>query len=304
MGFEPTTFCLEGRSSTTELHPRILRHASGLPRRPSSIVKRMRSALVKRAAPAMMNPMNMPQLRSYGSLTPCVRLLILANSVIFLLEWLSPGYRLHGLALNADDLFRRGYVWQLVTYMFLHASPGHVLMNMLSLGFLGPAVEWGLGRKNFLILYAVSGVLGGLGFALLDPVGRCVGASGAVFGVLAAFAALYPRQKMALIFLPFVALPAWLMVVIITLVEWSYLLHGVPGRVANSAHLAGAVAGWFYVRAILWARRRPPPAPPPVRHDSADDLLDKIAARGLHALTREERTRLDRVSRERRQRGR
>ncbi len=242
--------------------------------------------------------------RSGSPLSSWVRVLLLANTIIFLLSWLSPPERFNLLALNADDVFQRGAVWQLLTYMFLHATPGHLLMNMVSLAFLGPAVEWGLGRKPFIVLYLVSGVLGGLGFVLIDPAGRCVGASGAVFGVLAAFATLYPRQRMALVFMPLVALPAWLMVSLITLAEWFYLVDGVPGRVANSAHLAGAVAGGFYVWAARMAERRPARPKKPPKNDQVDDLLEKIATLGLHSLTRAERERLDRVSRERRSQGR
>ena len=130
-----------------------------------------------------------------GVLTPAVRFFMVATGVVFVLQW--------GLKLNADprfimlftlnaDCLNRLYLWQLITYMFLHSGFWHIVLNMLGLFFFGPETERTLGTRRFAALYLVSGIIGGLGWLLLmgSQVGLCLGASGAIFGVLGAFAAL------------------------------------------------------------------------------------------------------------------
>jgi hypothetical protein len=119
------------------------------------------------------------------------------NVGVFLVMWL---LRLDGLyallALSYNGLFR-GMIWQPVTYMFLHGGFMHLLFNMFTLFFLGPETERAMGSRHFLAMYLLSGVLGGLGWIWLSPHSHalCVGASGAIYGVLAAFATLYPRRR-------------------------------------------------------------------------------------------------------------
>lgn len=225
------------------------------------------------------------------------------------------GWIVRSLALSAAGV-QRGRVWQLLTYMLLHGGVGHLLMNMLGLILLGPEVERRLGAFHFVALYIGSGVLGGLGYILIDPRHPCMGASGAVFGVMAAFAALFPRRPMMLVFLPFFTLPAWLMVTGILLIELGYLVQGSFGGIAHSAHLAGAVAGAVYARiagagaggaAAAWFERirfamRSRRRSAALRDAGADDaetdrILDKIARQGLASLTPTERRRLEAASR-------
>jgi membrane associated rhomboid family serine protease len=251
---------------------------------------------------------------------PAAKWIIVLTSVVFILQLLLARSRTAGtilgfLVLHGDGL-RAGMVWQPVTYMLLHGGVGHILMNMIGLAFLGPEVERRLGTPHFVTLYVVSGILGGLGFVLLDPRAMCVGASGAVFGVMAAFAALFPQRRMALVLFPFFTLPAWKMVAAIVLIEVLYLVQGgTSGGIAHSAHLAGALAGVVYARVAgrggmtaafaPGIRRRigewiSPAAERPVDAAEMDRLLDKVASQGLGALTASERRRLEQASRERR----
>ncbi len=226
------------------------------------------------------------------------------------------GWVVRELALSRTGI-RNGRVWQLFTYQLLHGGLGHLAMNMLALALLGPEVAQTLGPTRFAVLYVGSGLLGGLGYVLLDR-HPCLGASGAVFGVMAAFATLYPRRPMTLLLLPFFTLPAWLMVLGIILLELLYLIQGFQGGVAHAAHLAGAVAGAVYARTVMrspggglrdtlreWWERvrrsaareswdRDPDAPPA---EEIDRILDKVARGGLDALTRRERELLDAASR-------
>ena len=93
--------------------------------------------------------------------------------------------------------------------MFVHGSFNHILVNMLGLFFIGPVVEKTIGSYKFFILYYLSGILGGLAWSLFTSLmtsayfigSFCVGASGAVMGILGAFGALYPNVKLLLWFL-------------------------------------------------------------------------------------------------------
>lgn len=253
--------------------------------------------------------------------TTAVRTIMVITGIFFLVQWLTSRSRAGGemirlMSLYGDGL-RSGYIWQPVTYMLLHGGPGHLLMNMLGLMFLGPEVERRLGKAHFTGLYLLCGILGGIGYVLIEPRYPCVGASGAVFGVMAAFAMLFPHRRMAFILFPFFTFAAWKMVLAIVGLELLYLVGGVAGGIAHAAHLAGAVAGVAYLRVVTgmeilprW-RRRPWPrrigdwiSPPRdegrVGREELDRLLDKIASRGLASLTPRERIRLDQASREQR----
>lgn len=249
---------------------------------------------------------------------PAVRLLLGANVAVGLLTWLMPGpWRMavgEVLALSWYGL-SHGWVWQLITYMFLHASGGHLLMNMLGLWMLGPMLEHRMGTRAFLVLYFLSGILGGVGFVLIDPAVSCVGASGAVFGILGAFAALFPHQPMTLLFFPIASLPAWQMVLMFGIVELLYLGGG-AGGIAHSAHLAGGLAGYvlarFSARGVggwprtwSWRGKRAPRderSEAEFRRDEeaiVNGILDKISQEGPQSLTQRERAILERASRER-----
>ena len=227
------------------------------------------------------------------------------------LEMSRQGGWINLLALSRGGL-RFFLVWQPLTYMFLHGGFWHLAFNMYSLALMGPPVEYRLGRGHFLAAYFLSGVLGGLGFVLLEPYGVCIGASAGVMGILGAFAALYPTTPVTLIFLPFFSLPAWGMVLLFGFFELTMLLKFPGSRIAHSAHLAGGLAGYFYVRGLLrggprrrsagggwadlrrrWAERnrRAPDAA------AVDRLLDKVAREGLHRLTPAEREQLEKASR-------
>ena len=250
----------------------------------------------------------------FAHLPPVVAGLIKANVFVFLALWLLRSERLYDLLSLSLAGVRHGAFWQPFTYMFLHATPTHLLFNMMTLYFLGPETERAMGSKHFLAMYLLSGLLGGLGWLWLSPQPYvpCVGASGAIYGILAAFATLFPRRELMLIFLP-VPVKAWKFVIGLALVE--FLLAGDPASgIAHTAHLAGAFAGFLYIDQLfestllrrLWARARdyvaqrphvPRPAPQPPDPAEVDRILDKISAQGIQSLTKAERQTLHRASR-------
>ncbi len=250
------------------------------------------------------------QAGSPDDLTGAVRVLLIANLGVFVLQALAAppvAEVLHGvLGLSAAGLRGRAG-WQLFTYMFLHGGPMHLLMNMLALYLIGPSVERGLGRRQFLLVYALSGLLGGVGFVLMDPHAICIGASGAVFGVFGAFVALYPRERLSLLFLPFIHFEAWVFALVYMAIEVTRLVAGRGGNVAHSAHVAGAIAGFVYVRMLVrrsalrpaWGGRRSSSGDDP---EEIDRILDKVAREGLGSLTPRERRALE-TSSTRRPRG-
>ncbi len=170
---------------------------------------------------------------------------------MFLLFWLLRPGALYGLLALSLNGIRHGYLWQPLTYMFLHGGFTHLLFNMFTLYFLGPETERAMGSKHFLAMYLLSGLLGGLGWIWLSPqpYALCVGASGAIYGVLAAFATLYPRRQLTLlIFFIFpVTLLAWQLVAGLAFIEFVLANNDPASGIAHTAHLPGPVAGFLYI---------------------------------------------------------
>lgn len=237
-----------------------------------------------------------------GGMTYGVQLLLVLNIAAALIDWmifpLKPFFELH-----ANWLAHFG-VWELITYQFLHQGMMHLLANMIGLFFIGPEVERGLGTNRFFILYFLSGILGGLGWSLLSPPWHsCVGASGSVFGVLGAFAALYPHRELYV--WGILPVKAWLLVVIFGSYELIHTMDGPGGQVANAAHLSGGFAGVIYAVVIgrpdlmrKLRRNLKPKEKPPEPRAEIDRILDKAAKQGMHSLTPAERATLKRAGKQ------
>ena len=210
---------------------------------------------------------------------PVTRSLLIVNVIMFVATLINEDFMIRTFAMfyPASPLFRW---WQPLTHMFMHGGWWHILFNMYTLVMFGMVVERALGTKKFLILYFVTG-LGAVALhtgvewldihrlaASTDMSAQAsvidilrtpmVGASGAIYGVLVAFAMLYPEARMTLIFPP-VTLDAKWMVAIFIGIE---LLTGITGTqmgVAHFAHLGGALFGFLLVwywrkRGELWRR--------------------------------------------------
>jgi membrane associated rhomboid family serine protease len=254
-------------------------------------------------------------------LTAAVRWLLLAMLVAFAIQIpanaLSGGAftRLFGLSIPG---LKSGYLWQPLSYLFVHGGLWHLFLNGLTLFFIGPETERRIGTRQFLVLFFVSGILGGLGWLLITdaPWAVCIGASGAVFGILGAFAALFPNRPVTVLifFVLPVTMRAWVLALGLGLMELTFLLTSSDGSIAYAAHLAGGVAGYIYARIAFggggaWNRlvarsrgfRRVDDAASPAE---LDRILDKIARSGMTSLTRGEKEFLDRESHDRRGAGR
>lgn len=251
--------------------------------------------------------------------------LLIVNGVIFLFEALAPRLFPYGyLALSGAGL-SRGYVWQLLTFQFLHANLWHLLLNSLGLFAFGFAVEEALGRKRFLLLYLTSGVVGGLVHVLggfvwpshfgvyVNPFGvlqftPMVGASAGLFGLIAAFALMFPNRDLT-VYLFFV-LPVTVSARVLLMVSAGISVLGVlidKSNVAHGAHAGGMLGGWLMLR--WFSRQRRPkvevaPEPPPASKfetdfvsKEVDPILEKISKHGIQSLTLRERKILDEARR-------
>ena len=156
--------------------------------------------------------------------------------------------------------------WQPLTHMFMHGGFWHILFNMYTLVMFGSVVERALGTKDYIIFYLITGLgavalhtgvewleityLGSsLAAAMVTPM---VGASGAIYGVLVAFAMLYPSARMTLIFPPITLDAKWWVGIFVAL----ELLLGITGSqvsIAHFAHLGGALFGFLMIR--HWKRK-------------------------------------------------
>ncbi|HSR43141.1 MAG TPA: rhomboid family intramembrane serine protease [Longimicrobiales bacterium] len=182
-------------------------------------------------------------------MTPWVRRLLIANVVMFIVA--QPGSPLYSmLALYPGFVLVRP--WGVFTYMFLHAGLGHILFNMIGLFFFGPRLEAWLGGKDFLKLYFLSGV-GGAAFSFLfQPEYPVVGASAAVYGVLLAFALIWPQERIYIwAILP---VPAWLLAALLVGGSLYAGLTGAQAGVAHFAHLGGLAFGFAYLRIRDWRK--------------------------------------------------
>ncbi len=274
--------------------------------------------------------MRQPAFRSPWSATV---VLLVVNVVAFILQnilYRFSTFPVDGwFALSVGGL-RHGYAWQLLTYQFMHGGWLHLLLNCWAIYVFGREVEEALGRNGFLTLYFSSGVIGGLfqalagmllGGAFAAPV---VGASAGAFGLVAAFATLYPERPLMLLL--FFIIPVNMRAKFLLLFSALLAVFGLVfqmDNIAHAAHLGGMLAGIVFVRYAIhwhwhWPRLQRPRSQPlrPLVHaqrrasaqwgqkqasveedlppdeflsKTVDPILDKISAHGIQSLTERER---------------
>ena len=251
-----------------------------------------------------------------GSMT---KKIIIACVVVFLIQvFARPSWLVPIFALEPFSVVRRLYVWQLFTYMFLHGDFWHILMNMLVLYFFGTEIESIFGPRRFLGFYLLCGVVAGLASMVLyygrNP--TILGASGAVLGILAAFATYFPNRiiHLFLFFILPIRIRAKYLALIIAALNLFAASTGERG-VANYAHLAGMGVGFLYVKYLqgfayespfsrlsrLIRRSRPPrvkikPPSEEVSDEELDRIIEKVESQGISSLTPEERSFIERLS--------
>lgn len=205
--------------------------------------------------------------RRSGSQLSLTSIFIIVNVIVFVAFILAyslggilgydPEKLLGFLALNPENVVK-GYFWTLLTSMFMHGNFSHILVNMISMFFIGSFVERLIGRKRFFWFYFISGIAAGAFFAgfayfgSLFPWGAnvfggidsyAVGASGALFGLGGLLAVLVPNLRVLVFFI--IPMRMWTAMAFLMIVLWILsALSGLP--IGNTAHLGGLVTGLVY----------------------------------------------------------
>jgi membrane associated rhomboid family serine protease len=183
-----------------------------------------------------------------GYITPAVRYIIFANGIIFLLQIIIGKILIGWFGLHPVLIYKKFYIWQFITYMFLHGDFLHIFFNMFILWMFGCEVERYWGDKEFLKYYLICGIGAGffhLIFNMSSPI-PVVGASGAIFGILIAFALLFPDRLVILFPFP-IALKAKYWAIIFAAIELFFGVFSQSG-VAHLAHLGGMIIGFVYLK--------------------------------------------------------
>jgi membrane associated rhomboid family serine protease len=261
----------------------------------------------------------------YGIRPPSaiVKWLLIANLGVFVLQSIFFVFKInifdYVFGLSSSGL-SKGFIWQLLTYSFLHGGVLHLFFNLLTLFLFGRDVEDEIGGKRFLTMYLLGAGMGALlwlPFNWSHPSSLLLGASGAICAVLIAFATLAPNRSITLLLFfvfPVTILAKWMAIIFVAL-EVLFAIRGDQG-IAHLAHLGGAAVGYFYIKALFSDHRfnwggvkskwkaslkttshfkilSPPEKKEDYMEKKIDPILDKIAKQGMQSLTSEERKILD-----------
>lgn len=181
-----------------------------------------------------------------------IRKIILANAIIFFLQILlqtnQDALLVKAFALIPQKVVFKLQIWRLFTYMFLHGGMMHIAMNMFGLWMFGREIEQILGRKRFLNFYILTGVCSGLLTAILsfNSTTPVIGASGAVFAVLLAFALYFPNRT--IYFNLLFPIPAKIFVAILAVITITSTFGQSGDGISHSTHLGGLLFGWLFLR--------------------------------------------------------
>ena len=190
---------------------------------------------------------------SPGPISTALKILIGANVAAFIVQLFLPVVT-DVLGLRPALVLRQGWVWQLATYMFLHGGIFHILFNMLALWMFGAQLERVWGTQYFLKFYFVTGIGAGaltvlfsllpFAFSQLLQHANIIGASGAIFGLLLAFAMYFPDQPILLIV--FWVPAKWCVTILGAIALVSSFSDA--GGVANATHLFGLLVGYLFLK--------------------------------------------------------
>lgn len=250
-------------------------------------------------------------------LSPGIRGLIIANVVIYLLGMFSPTIRQYMVVFGGlipEYFTQRFFLWQPVTYMFLHGNLSHIFFNMFALWMFGSELENAWGTRFFLKYYFVTGILAGILSAVVQPMSTIpiIGASGAIYGILLGFALMYPNRIVYFNFL-FPIKVKYFVAIFAGIELFSSLGNsGYSDGVAHFTHLSGMIFGYLYLWLLQHKNRfkgfRFPKISLPKsrtkdfrkkpQNKSKNDkqefnrLMDKVADSGYNSLSEDEQVHL------------
>lgn len=203
-----------------------------------------------------------PGFGGFSVFPPVIKNLMIINVIVFFIQILGSEILVSGntslsqvllkyfalipIGVFSDTTF---YPWQLISYQFMHGGFGHIFFNMLMLWMFGMEIENMWGSKKFLIFYLTAGVVAGLCHLFISPLlgappAPTIGASGAVYGVLIAFALFFPDRYIFLWFL----IPVKAKYLVGFLIVFEFLaINSAHSNIAHLAHLGGALAGFLFI---------------------------------------------------------
>lgn len=182
----------------------------------------------------------------YG-LTPIIKNLMIIMGVFFFLQMVVSGSINFYLGLVPVLVWKKYFLWQFFTYIFLHGGIGHLLFNLLALWMFGGELENYWGSKKFLGYFLFCGIGAGICTVVFTPYQfiPVIGASGAIYGILLAFGWFFPNRPIFIYFL--FPIPAKYMVILYGLIELLSSMEGTGGGIAHLTHLGGLLFGFFYM---------------------------------------------------------
>ena len=248
----------------------------------------------------------------FKGMPPVVKWLLIINFAVFILSMLVPNignyiYQFGAIDTSQDTNILQ--VWRVISYQFLHGDVMHLAFNLLVLYFMGPFIERSFGSKPFLKFYLVCGAAGGVIYSILVllrvlPPGIMVGASGGIYGVMAALAIMFPHMKVLL----WGIVPMTMVRLVILLVVVSFITiafgHNVGGE---AAHLSGLAMGFLYMKYKPWITQRRMQRQKGAWsqkiereknfQSEVDRILDKVHREGINALSKKEKQLLQEATR-------
>jgi len=254
-----------------------------------------------------------------------MQVILLVNIAVYLLSWVKGGYVLwYGAFIPS----RAHELWRFFSYAFVHLNFMHILFNMLMFWMFATEVCKSLGERNFTVLYLISAIFAGvfsLFFYTLGIMGHSpiVGASGALFGIMTAYAFLFPER----IILMFFIIPMKIKYAIWIFVAIDLFMANNNDGIAHYTHLGGVIAGYLFMQA--WSRpkkqqtfsreffreqaqqyKQNPPlegelyrGSSGVKEERLNEILEKINHSGLQSLNQEERDYLQWFGQQNKKRG-
>lgn len=264
-----------------------------------------------------------------GRFSGVTKWLLIINVVIFMWDGIMLGSRRGELLallpwgyFSVDTGIYGLQFWRLFTYQFLHADFGHILFNMIGLFFFGPIVERTIGSRRFLAFYLLCGVSGAIvasllgaipGLILMPSNAVLIGASGSLFGILAACAVLFPHMRVMLL-IPPVPMSMRTMALVFMGIAAVSVLVGARNDGGEAAHLGGALLGFILIRNLgvlnfadgvsmglpretikrkLGEMQKEQMAK---EQEEVDRILDKVRDKGLQSLTSREKKLLQKAT--------
>lgn len=175
--------------------------------------------------------------------------IIIANAAVYFITLLFPKLTAY-LGLSVMGCMGMKFLWQPLTYMFVHSGWMHLIFNMIGLFCFGIMVEKAVGTKEFLLMYFFCGIFDGIISMLIyyftgQYRSLLIGASGAIYSILLFYAVLFPRSILRI--WGIIPIPAPILIIVYAIIEFGSQFTGSRGNVAHLTHLTGFALAWIYL---------------------------------------------------------